>query len=114
MCNTYMYILHICTYEEKQKSKEDKTKDKVLEPQAKIQHKNLPKEWRTKNNHPLDNIIGEIPKGVTSKHSLRHAYSNMAFVSQVVPKSIADAIEDKYWMISMQEELNQFERNQVW
>ena len=31
---------------------------------------NLPKEWRTSRYHPLDNIIGDISKGVTTRHSL--------------------------------------------
>ena len=29
-------------------------------------------------------------------------------------KNVKDAFEDDYWIISMQEELNQFERRKVW
>ena len=31
---------------------------------------NLPKGWRTSRYHPLDNIIGDISKGLTTRHSL--------------------------------------------
>jgi Reverse transcriptase (RNA-dependent DNA polymerase) len=36
------------------------------------------------------------------------------FVSQLEPKNFKDANNDSYWICAMQEELNQFERNQVW
>ena len=38
----------------------------------------------------------------------------MAFISQIEPKNIHEVKNDENWMISMQEELNQFERNEVW
>ena len=38
----------------------------------------------------------------------------MAFVSQVEPSRIDDALEDEHWILAMQEELNKFERNKVW
>ena len=38
----------------------------------------------------------------------------MAFHSQIEPKNINETIEDESWILAMQEELNQFERNKVW
>ena len=38
----------------------------------------------------------------------------MDFVSLIKPKNINEAIIDEHWIIAMQEEFNQFERNQVW
>ena len=39
---------------------------------------------------------------------------NLAFISQIEPKKLNDAIIYENWVISMQEELNQFERYEVW
>ena len=74
----------------------------------------LPKEWKTSRNHPLDNIIGDISKGVTTRHSLKDLCNNMAFVSMIEPKNFKEAIIDDQWIVAMQEELNQFVRNNVW
>ena len=38
----------------------------------------------------------------------------MAFVSQLEPKSVEDALEDNNWINVMHEELNQLARNEVW
>ena len=37
-----------------------------------------------------------------------------AFISYIEPKNILEAKGDSYWLLAMQKELNQFERNQVW
>jgi len=74
----------------------------------------LPREWRTSRYHPLDNIIGDISKGETTRHFLKDICNNMAFVSLIEPKNLKEALIDEHWIIAMQEELNQFERNKVW
>ena len=35
------------------------------------------REWKTSRDHPLDNIIGDISKGVTTRHSLKDLCNNM-------------------------------------
>ena len=74
----------------------------------------LPREWKASRDHPLDNIIGDISKGVTTRHSLKDICNNMAFVSMIEPKKLKESIIDEHWIVAMQEELNQFERNNVW
>ena len=39
----------------------------------------LPKEWKTSRNHPLDNIIRDISKGVTTRHSLKDLCKKYGF-----------------------------------
>ena len=41
-------------------------------------------------------------------------YAMEAFVSLQEPKNIKEAIQDPDWVKAMQEELEEFERNQVW
>ena len=36
------------------------------------------------------------------------------FTSKIEPKKVDEALKDKHWIVSMQEELNQFKRNDVW
>ncbi|KAH9680506.1 Integrase catalytic domain-containing protein [Citrus sinensis] len=76
----------------------------------------LPKEWRYVSSHPKDVILGDPSRGVTTRSSLRNTCEHAAFISQIEPKSFADAEKenDESWIMAMQEELNQFERNNVW
>jgi len=39
---------------------------------------------------------------------------HVAFVSQIEPKNVNDALNDSNWIVAMQDELNQFIRNDVW
>ena len=74
----------------------------------------LPKDWKFVINHPQDQIIGNPSSGVRTRSSLRNICNNLAFISQIEPKNINDALVDENWMIAMQEELNQFERSEMW
>jgi Integrase core domain. len=73
----------------------------------------LPKVWKKVHNHPIDQVLGDPTKGVLTRSSLRDVCNNLAFVSQIEPKNIKEAEIDEFWMMAMQEELNQFERNEV-
>ena len=35
-------------------------------------------------------------------------------VSQIEPKNVNDALNDSNWIVALQDELNQFTRNDVW
>lgn len=67
---------------------------------------------RIQKMHPRENIIGSLNKGVTTRS--RELISNSCFISQVEPKNVKEALKDDMWINAMQEELNQFERNEVW
>ena len=74
----------------------------------------LPKEWRYSTSHPKDKILGDISQGVATRSSLKNVWNNLAFFSQIEPKNFKDAENDEFWILAMQEELNQFERSDVW
>ncbi|KAH9685791.1 hypothetical protein KPL70_014095 [Citrus sinensis] len=74
----------------------------------------LPKEWRYVSSHPKDVILGDPSRGITTRSSLRNTCEHNAFISQIEPKSFEDTENDESWIMAMQEELNQFERNNVW
>ncbi|KAH9794255.1 hypothetical protein KPL71_004834 [Citrus sinensis] len=74
----------------------------------------LPKEWRYVSSHPKDVILGDPSRGLKTRSSLRNTCEHNAFISQIELKSFEDAENDESWIMAMQEELNQFERNNVW
>ena len=62
----------------------------------------------------MENITGQIKEGVSTRSSISNFCRHTAFVSQVEPKSIEEALKDEKWVDAMHEELNQFARNDVW
>ncbi|GJR30591.1 retrovirus-related pol polyprotein from transposon TNT 1-94 [Tanacetum coccineum] len=68
-------------------------------------------------DHPLDQVIGDPSKPVMTRQRL-HTDSEVCMyaltVSTFEPKNIKEAMADHSWIESMQDELNQFERLQVW
>jgi hypothetical protein len=98
----------------------EKVKDQVDEPKDEekalppTKNEELPKSWNVVHSHPKELIIGEVERGVSTRSKLKNICNNMAFLSQIEPKNINEAIEDESWILAMQEELNQFERNKVW
>ncbi|GJV18084.1 integrase, catalytic region, zinc finger, CCHC-type containing protein [Tanacetum coccineum] len=68
-------------------------------------------------DHPLDQVIGDPSKPVMT-HQRLHTDSEVCMyaltVSTIEPKNIKEAMADHSWIESMQDELNQFERLQVW
>ena len=73
----------------------------------------LPKEWRYAKSHPPEAIMESPSHGVRTRSLFKNIYNFHIFLSQMEPKTFLEVGSDKSWMMTMQEELNQFERNQV-
>jgi hypothetical protein len=65
-------------------------------------------------DHPVDNILGSIQRGVTTRSRLATFCGHYSFVSSLEPLKVDEAFDDLDWVIAMQEELNNFTRNEVW
>ncbi|GJW02182.1 retrovirus-related pol polyprotein from transposon TNT 1-94 [Tanacetum coccineum] len=77
--------------------------------------------WSREKHIELDNIIGEPLAGITTRSRVRdsepasaHECLYVIFLSEMEPKKLIEDLEEEGWIIAMQEELNQFERNKVW
>jgi hypothetical protein len=65
-------------------------------------------------DHPVNTILGDIQKGVTTRSRVAHFCEHYSFVSSIEPYRVEDALRDSDWVLAMQEELNNFTRNEVW
>jgi hypothetical protein len=66
-------------------------------------------------DHPPSRIIGDINERTTRSRSRNAShFAHSAFVSTFEPKDIGHALSDPNWVNDMHEELENFERNQVW
>jgi len=87
--------------------------EKEIQSPEKDEDNNLPKEWIEPRGLSKDNIIGGIEQGVSTRRKLAF-FQHVAFISQIEPKNVNDALSHSNWVIAMQDELNQFTRNDVW
>jgi hypothetical protein len=64
-------------------------------------------------DHPVDNILDNIKKVVTSRLHVATFYQHHSFVSSLKSFKVEDALRDPDWVVDLQEELNNFKRNKV-
>ena len=64
-------------------------------------------------DHPVDTILGDIHKGVTTRSRVAHFCEHYSFVSSIEPHRVEEALQDSDWVVAMQEEFNNFTRNEV-
>ncbi|KAK1616425.1 hypothetical protein QYE76_021942 [Lolium multiflorum] len=64
--------------------------------------------------HNNNNRHQVTKRKVTTRRQLANFCEHHAFVSMVEPLKVNDALRDPDWLIAMQEELNNFKRNDVW
>ncbi|GJZ52931.1 retrovirus-related pol polyprotein from transposon TNT 1-94 [Tanacetum coccineum] len=68
-------------------------------------------------DHPLDQVLSDLSKPKMTRHKLQTDSEVCMYaltVSTIEPKNIKEAMADHSWIESMKDELNQFERLQVW
>nr|GEW92293.1 retrovirus-related Pol polyprotein from transposon TNT 1-94 [Tanacetum cinerariifolium] len=76
-----------------------------------------PSKHRWMKDHPLEQVIGNPSQSVRTRRQLEsddEMYMFALTVSQTEPKNIKEAMADSAWIESMQEELHQFNRLDVW
>ena len=88
----------------------DTEQEKNTEQEVLQRYSDLPKEWRYAHNHPRDLIIDDPSQGVRTRSSFRDTFNYLVFVPQIKSKYIEEAENDSNWILTMQEELNQFEK----
>jgi hypothetical protein len=64
-------------------------------------------------DHPVNSILSNIHKGVTTRSRVAHFCEHYSFVSSIEPYRVEDTLRDSNWVLAMQEELNNFTRNEV-
>ncbi|GJS84346.1 integrase, catalytic region, zinc finger, CCHC-type containing protein [Tanacetum coccineum] len=72
---------------------------------------------RWTKNHPIEQVIGDPSKPVMTRNRLQTDVEVCMYaltVSTIEPKNIKEAMLDASWIESMQDELNQFKRLDVW
>nr|GFA08019.1 Gag-Pol polyprotein [Tanacetum cinerariifolium] len=80
-------------------------------------YQRYPFEHRWTNDHLLEQVIGNPSQSVRTRRKLESDEEMCMFaltVSQTEPTNIKEAMADSTWIESMQEELHQFDRLDVW
>jgi hypothetical protein len=70
---------------------------------------------RVQVDHPASRIIGDMNERTTRSRVRNNShFAHVVFVATFEPKDIGHALSDHNWVNSTHEELENFERNQVW
>ncbi|GJW61408.1 retrovirus-related pol polyprotein from transposon TNT 1-94 [Tanacetum coccineum] len=76
-----------------------------------------PSAQRWTKDHPLEQVIGNPSQSIRTRRQLETDGEMCMFaltVSRIEPKNIKEAMADSAWIESMQEDLHQFDRLNVW
>ncbi|GJY30147.1 retrovirus-related pol polyprotein from transposon TNT 1-94 [Tanacetum coccineum] len=68
---------------------------------------------KVSKNHPLEQVIENLNQR-TLRSQAQNQSNFFCFISTIEPKNVNEALGDESWVVSMQEELNQFIANDVW
>jgi hypothetical protein len=91
---------------------EEDDDDGLIQRQSQAPHPRV--HQMVQRDHLMDNILGSIQRGVTTRSRLTNFCAFYSFVSPLEPLSVEQALGDLDWIIAMKEELNNFKRNEVW
>ncbi|KAK0577509.1 hypothetical protein LWI29_034213 [Acer saccharum] len=91
------------------------TSNEVTQPSTRVPNldSNEPAPW-VRRLHNKEDVIGDVNEGVRTRRQIANLISFTCYTSQIEPKKVEEALNDEFWVLAMQEELNQFERNEVW
>jgi len=64
--------------------------------------------------HPMDQIMGDISKGVQTRSRVASFCKHYSFVSSLQHNHVDEALIDPNWVNAMHEKLNNFTTKQVW
>ena len=70
--------------------------------------------FKYKSSHLENQIIGNKESPKRTRSYFRQEKSMIGLLSVIEPARVAEALSDDGWILAMQEELNQFQRNNVW
>jgi len=99
--------------EESSPQEEEEPTNEENSPPNMPQHVVTQKHFKYKSFHPMDNLSTNISTSIRTHSSLHNFCAFFAFVPHIEPRNYLEALNDSNWINAMQEELNQFERNQV-
>ena len=58
-------------------------------------------DWITTRDHPFENVLADIRKGVSTRSQVSNFCGFTAFVSQIEPKTIKEVVVDEFWTLAM-------------
>ena len=87
--------------------------DHLQQPLAQEQGEPFQVPTRIQRDHPVNQILGDINQGIQTRSRIANFCQHYSFVSSLEPSRVEDALADPDWVVAMQEELNNFERNKV-
>ncbi|KAK2443774.1 putative mitochondrial protein [Trifolium repens] len=72
------------------------------------------RKFKYKSSHPEDLILGNKESPRKTRSAYQQSDSLLGLISMIEPKNVDEALTDDGWIVAMQDELNQFQRNDVW
>ncbi|MCI04331.1 putative reverse transcriptase (RNA-dependent DNA polymerase), partial [Trifolium medium] len=83
----------------------------VINSEENLQPKNT---FKYKSSHPEELIMGNKDSPRKTRSSFRTEDSLFGLIYMIEPTTVDEALSYDVWIVAMQEELNQFEINDVW